>query len=118
MKRALVLLVVLSSVAVASGRGDIQGSAYSFYSECKDSISGPQMKLPCTYYAMGLLGGMGVVNDVSGEIAYNIPDDAPRGQLIMVVLKYMENHPARLNQPTPLIFFEALRDAYPPKRQK
>jgi hypothetical protein len=42
-----------------------------------------------------------------------VPDNAPRRQVLSIVVRYLHNHPERLNDDLLWIIMDALRDAWP-----
>ncbi len=42
-----------------------------------------------------------------------VPDNAPKGQVLSVVVRYLHNHPERLNDDFLWLVMDALREAWP-----
>ena len=50
------------------------------------------------------------------DVRFCLPAEVTNGQIILVFVKYMEDHPEQLHKPANLLLVEALRKAFPCKQ--
>ena len=106
--KVLFLLLMLASVAVAQNGKTFDTSGYAYYRECKPKSAKPtSVSGECGAFTAGVLEGLLTANSVMGGITkvpfFEIPADVTIGQLILVVLRYMDTHPANRNNVRSLI---------------
>lgn len=109
---AAVLFALCSTHAEASLTGQ------QLLGECR-ATPGNVPRLHCAAYIEGFIAGWGIarvnrdpkVGTRSAEIC--IPTAATVGQLVLVVAKYLDDNPALLHQPAPLLIMEALAISFP-----
>lgn len=68
----------------------------------------------CLFYVSGVLDGYQL-----GESSIKIcsPDEATMGELALVVLKHLNDHPEKLHNPPRYLILEALNNAFPCKTE-
>jgi len=119
---SIALLAALASPCLAEDDIDIMDSAFEYYSQCSSTATPNHTDVQvvkCQSYSAGLLDGIGMANvtacQATGHYAYLEPHHTQYGQQMMVVIKYMADHPTELNQQTSVVFAHALKNAYPAK---
>ena len=108
---ALAILVLLT-IAPRSSEAGLYQTGNMLLDECKDEGSS-QM------FCMGFVAG---VADLAQGLQYTkiltnqvicIEPAVTQGQLRLVVIKYLDAHPAELHYPANSLVFSALREAFP-----
>jgi Ssp1 endopeptidase immunity protein Rap1a len=51
------------------------------------------------------------------DVRFCLPEEVTNGQILLVFVKYLEDHPEELHKPANLLLIEALRKAFPCERQ-
>lgn len=75
-------------------------------------------EMACAYFTRGAMEGL-VVADVHSRLAgvplFDAPEDLSNTQVMLITLRYIDQHPEKMNQMTVTLMLNALRDTYPPK---
>jgi hypothetical protein len=75
--------------------------------------------LQCMHYVAGFLDGYDIASAVEkGKPFLCLPHDSNIGQIVRVVVKWLRDHPEKLNQAASVCVFEALGDAFMCKNPK
>src|SRR5262249_39222047 len=67
-------------------------------------------------FCVGAIAGvrfLAAVSTKNTQYPICVPDNAPRRQVLSVVVRYLDKHPERLNDDLLWIIMDALRDAWP-----
>jgi hypothetical protein len=110
MKRSLVVLGItlallvlfLAPNASAQGAQDIT-HGFGFLNLCKFDASRPPEYMAAVCHAY--VGGVTDALQVTGFI--EVPEWVTSGQIRLIVIKYLEDHPADLEKPTATLMFNA-----------
>jgi hypothetical protein len=68
----------------------------------------------CRGYVLGVVDAL-IATSVTTETAYCIPTSADSDQFVGVVAKYLNDNPAKLNEPAGLLVAKSMVDAFPCK---
>lgn len=112
--RCLALMTLCGAPLVAHGqRTSIDpNSGNYFYAICKTDSDF------CLSYTAGLADGIYMQSLISKErVLYCAPDEATRGQVRDIFLKYLKDHPETRNEPAPDLFYESMIAAFPCPKQ-
>ena len=90
---------------------DTTGSELAEY--CKNTIDGEARFSDGV--CMGLIKGFADGYSGSGAKSYCIPNKATNSQIQKVVVKYLDNHPARLHEWYGKLVLDAIKEAFPCK---
>ena len=74
-------------------------------------------RLNAPFWVTGLFNGFRGYEAVSHVSLFAAPDELTMGQVEKIAVKYMNDNPKRLNEPTAILVLAALIDAYPPKKK-
>lgn len=122
---SILLLLVLVSSAQTSG-DDITDAGDTFNRVCA-AVGTPEFvnmsewdKGACLGYVKGLMAGVQVANGLDGvkHPAFCIPPQATYNELLLVIRKYISDHPEKDHYGTAVEAVAALRDAFPCKAGK
>jgi hypothetical protein len=127
--RLLALLLMLSSLAVCgeSGWSNLTGNdllptcmaAVDFLDNKDLSRDRGSDALQCLHYAGGFLDGYEMASTVEkGKPALCFPKNTNTGQVVRVFVKWMKDHPEKLNEPAGDCVSAALVDAFACKYPK
>ncbi|GAC1574538.1 MAG: hypothetical protein NVS3B5_04890 [Sphingomicrobium sp.] len=87
-------------------------SGNAFLQNCADQTPGYH-PVECSTYVLGFNEGIDVSQQAEAfGVKLCIPKQATAGQLTDVILAYIESHPADRHQPTKLLAYYALGQAY------
>jgi len=70
----------------------------------------------CSHWMSGVVAGFYAYESASHETLFDAPSGITVGQIEKIAVKYMNDHPQKLHEPTSLIVLWSLMDAYPPHR--
>ena len=109
--KTLLLGVLLAFVSVTVVHGQT-GTGMNLLKFCKD---GQQPLTNGTTYSAGYCDGLvhGVATTAQMTHSVSIPDDVSGGQLQLVVIKYLSDHPESLNESDTVLVLRALMAVYP-----
>jgi hypothetical protein len=68
----------------------------------------------CRGYVLGVVDAL-IATSATTETAYCIPTNTDSDQLVRVVAKYLNDNPAKLNEPADLLVTKSMLDAFPCK---
>jgi hypothetical protein len=106
--RALAAILLASSFVVVAGKVSLAAdSGNEFLPRCRDGASN-FMRGFCT----GMIETVAMYETAMGRVC---PPLATRGQMVAVVVKYLENHPERLHEDIHFLAQQALQTAWPCK---
>jgi hypothetical protein len=64
---------------------------------------------------IGMIKGLSYAASMQPPIPFCVPDDATIGQMVRVVVSYIDRHPERMHQSFMYLAFLALKEAWPCK---
>jgi hypothetical protein len=117
--RPVVLGVVVALLLAGEARGQGLRTGNDLLPSCKEMVTSTISPLSTTAYTQGLCSGIvrGVwflADEIPQAVGRAcIPSNATLGQLIRVVVAYMERNPALLNYDFTVLTLNALREAWP-----
>lgn len=121
MKPALFfLLFSLPAIAVAqssSGGGELRNSGTDYVRICGPSAqgqAGPYAGV-CNIWTAGVVDGLQAYNANMKVLPLFDAPDITVGQVSKLLIKYINDHPAKAKLPTAALVLATLIDAYPPK---
>jgi len=123
------LLLMLSPLAVAANKGwsDQTGNdmlplcslAVDFLDNSDLSREQAEKALECLHYISGFLDGYTASSALAeGKPMVCFPADSNTGQMVRVAVKWMKDHPEKLNQPASVCVFQAFLDSFACKYPK
>ncbi|GLS22841.1 hypothetical protein GCM10007874_58610 [Labrys miyagiensis] len=98
------------------GAAQAQNSANHYYEFCVGFIKRDEQNLLPEEYCGGTVNGvagMFKTGDIGQRFNVCIPEEATTGQEVKVLVKYMDQHPEKLNWDLANVVFEAFREAWP-----
>lgn len=111
---ATLLIVISGSSLLSFGSNSIVETGNDILSMCKDPSATLEWKelagdQSCLNYIMGVFDGYEVTS--KGGICR--PEGVTFGQVELVVLKYVKDHPEELHEPAAALVLLALKNAFP-----
>jgi hypothetical protein len=76
-----------------------------------DEHMAPEIAVMCIYYTRGAVDGL-----FTGFSLSNLPEDLTTTQIMLITLRYIDQHPEEANEPTVDLMKAALRESYPPSQ--
>ena len=120
MKPALfILLFCLPTVAVAqsSSGGELRNSGTDYVRICGAAAQGQADNYAgvCNIWIAGVVDGLQAYNANMKSLPLFDAPDVTVGQVSKLVVKFIDDHPAKAKLPTAALVLAALMDAYPRK---
>lgn len=115
------LLYCMPGISTAEGT-----TGTELLNQCKDAVNFMDNRGP-TNFKVGQC--LGYLNGLTEATNYNrkdnirnvpyfcLPNDVTIGQEVMIVVKYLENNPEKLHEPSFSLVMKALKDAFPCKKK-
>jgi Rap1a immunity proteins len=121
--KATLLVLVLSTLASASDKGWSNHTGNDLLPVCSVAVDFLDKKnvsrddandaLECLQYVSGFLDGYAVASTVEkGKPFICFPKDSNTGQMVRVVVKWLRDHPEKLNLAASDCVFAAVGEAY------
>ncbi len=88
--------------------------AFPYLADYKSYTGGekdPKTGMNAVFFAAYVLGAA----DAGDGVGYSIPPDVKSGQVIAIVVKWMEEHPGEWNHSADTMVWSALREQFPKK---
>ena len=120
MKPALIfLLICMPGIAVSqsSSGGELRNSGTDYVRICGTSAqgqTGPYAGV-CNIWTAGVVDGLQAYNANMKVLPLFDAPDITVGQVSKLLIKYINDHPAKAKLPTAALVLATLIDAYPPK---
>jgi Rap1a immunity proteins len=122
----LALFLCVSVVPLAETQDntsrDVGDSGNAFLSLCgnmPDNAPSGFQQGDCLGYIVGVDNGVQTAYDIENQPQpYCVPDAVTHGQMIRVLIKFINDHPEKAHEETRLLEFEALMGAFPCKAKK
>lgn len=115
----LALLLCLPAIVVAqsSSGGELRNSGTDYVRICGAAAQGQANNYAavCNVWIAGVVDGLQAYNANSRTLPLFDAPDITVGQVAKLVVKYVNEHPAKAKMPTAGIVLAALADAYPRK---
>jgi hypothetical protein len=106
------LIAILILLVCACAQAKAQDTGNSMIDGCKSVLSGSQNGQ--SGYCLGALTMMGMVSPfIDEQFAFCSPKNATGLQVVRIVVRYMDDHPAELDRPFSFIALHALQEAWP-----
>ncbi len=113
----VVLLVTAASTAVAAGQPLFTGNALLTRCEWFVEATGDTSLARAEWFEAGVCVGMvraaSFIAEASPTFSLCIPDPSNFEAQILVVVKYLNDHPEKLDEPDLALILQALGDAFP-----
>jgi len=118
-KAAGVSAVLLATIAVAFGADPVvQDPDTGLVLKQKLELLDKATDLTDRFVAVRAVGYVDGIADAAVGLGYTCyPTGVAQAQIREVVMKYLRDHPERLNDPAPLLVLNGLFEAFPCKRQ-
>jgi hypothetical protein len=124
----LLMLLLVSSVGFAAdSKGASNKTGNDLLPSCSlavDAMDGKNLSTAqlmdsanCLAYLSGFIDGY-VLGAVGGSPIACFPEDGTVGQVARIVVKWMKDHPEKLNEAAPVCVLTALYNAFPCKTSK
>ena len=115
----LILLICLPGIAVAqsSSGGELRNSGTDYVRVCGAAAQGQANNYAgvCNIWIAGVVDGLQAYNANMRSLPLFDAPDVTVGQVSELVVKYINEHPAKAKMPTAALVLGALVDAYPRK---
>jgi Rap1a immunity proteins len=116
MKRLVSAVLICVWSFVAHGEENVLTSGNSLLPTCKHAITDPRPADFETGLCLGLAAAfLNLQYDLKPPARFCPPEHATNGQVLEVVVAYMEAHPERLHKDIKTLFLDALTQAWPCK---
>jgi hypothetical protein len=130
MKKVIILALLLLNISTSKAEFSSIDSIYTgkvLLQYCKETLNA--LKLPpeitheqvmesslCLGFVSGAVDGWRLtVLERKGTLPFDVPQDVTDPEIIRVLIKYLENHPERLQSPGIVSLWFSLIEAFPPK---
>jgi Ssp1 endopeptidase immunity protein Rap1a len=77
---------------------------------------GSSAGVACEGYLRGFIDSHGMESSMTGDYLYCLPPGTSTAQVVLVVVKYLEDNPTKLHQPRAPLVARALTQAFPCKK--
>jgi hypothetical protein len=112
------LVLALTQVGLAEGKED-SSSADAIMPGCRAFVKGELSSSYIEGYmqgeCVGIIRGLVDAAHLQPPSPLCVPDDATNGQMVRVVVSYIDRHPERMHQSFAYLAFDALKEASPCK---
>jgi hypothetical protein len=112
------LVLALTQVGLAEGKED-SSSADAIMPGCRAFVKGELSSSYIEGYmqgeCVGIIRGLVDAAYLQRPSPFCVPDDATNGQMVRVVVSYIDRHPERMHQSFAYLAFDALKEAWPCK---
>lgn len=123
MKHKLVLVMLILLIAVpmnpqtsTPAPDQTSGTGFELVKTCGISTTLTDFKaLMAQTYCLGLIHG--VYGEMAAEGSLHVATFVSNGQMVLVVKKYLDEHPEQLGEPDIALIFNALIAAFPPTEE-
>jgi hypothetical protein len=114
--KAIVVSAFMGTAIMTSVAAQDVDSANYLLSDCEAAIGSSRVGNGFNEgYCLGVVAGLASIGGslTGGPRCLNIPKGITRGQMLRVVVRYIEAQPKRLHEPFASLAFEGLHDAWP-----
>jgi hypothetical protein len=112
------LVLALTQVGLAEGKED-SSSANAIMPGCRAFVKGELSSSYIEGYmqgeCVGIIRGLVDAAYLQPLSPFCVPDDATNGQMVRVVVSYIDRHPERMHLRFSALAFDALKEAWPCK---
>ena len=113
MIRVTIVLLALSKTGIAHGAG-LRGDGNELLKRCQTSTQSLSYEnLLDFYWCLGFLEGVNGMLPSTTPPLYCLPEAGSYTQVMQVLVKYLQDHPERLNESQTVLTVDALGAAFP-----